>query len=255
MIDALYIAASGLNAEQKQIDIISNNVANMQTPGFKRTRVVFSDVTSATPAQIEQGQVVGYGGAGTRVLSSESVFSEGQLRGTGNPLDLAIEGPGFFEVQASDGSRLYTRAGQLQVNNQGYLVTTNGLRLSGDIQIPPDAKKMKIDGQGNVTAILGNDTYRSRLGTIELAVFPAPDSLRSVGNNAFAPTSAAGDPSIGHPGDTGFGQIQQGYLELANVNMVSEMTSLVIAQRAYQLNARLIQAADQILDTINNLKR
>ena len=255
MVDALYIAASGLKADQQQIDVISNNVANMQTPGFKRSRVAFADVASVSRAAVEQGQPVGYAGAGSAVLSTPSSFSEGSLEQTGNTFDLAIQGSGFFEVKDANGNRLYTRDGQLHVDDQGYLVTANGLRLTNSVQIPPDATNIKIDLQGGVTATLGNGSNPTTLGQLQLAAFPAPDGLSSIGDNTFAPTPAAGDPSIGRPGDPGFGQIQQGTLEMANVSMVSEMASLVIAQRAYQLNARLIQAADQILDTINNLRR
>lgn len=255
MVDALYIAASGLKADQQQIDVISNNVANMQTPGFKRSRVAFSDVAAVTRSEVEQGQLLGSAGAGSQVLSTQPSFSEGTLQQTGNTFDLAIQGSGFFEVKDVNGNRLYTRNGQLHVDDQGNLVTATGLPLANGVQILPDAKDIKIDLQGQVTATLGSDSNPTTLGRIELAAFPAPDGLRSIGDNTYAPTPASGDPSIGRPGDPGFGQLQQGSLEMANVDMVSEMASLVMAQRAYQLNARLIQAADQILDTINNLRR
>ncbi len=255
MVDALYIAASGLKADQQQIDVISNNVANMQTPGFKRSRVAFADVATVTRAEVEQGQPLGNTGAGSEVLTTQPTFSNGAVQQTGNTFDLAVQGSGFLEITDGNGNRLYTRDGQLHVDDQGRLVTTTGLPLANSIQIPPDATNIKIDLQGQVTATLGTDQNPTTLGRIELASFPAPEGLRSVGDNAFAPTPASGDPSIGHPGDPGFGQIQQGALEMANVDMVSEMASLVMAQRAYQLNARLIQAADQILDTINNLRR
>lgn len=255
MVNALYIAASGLNADQQQIDVISNNIANMQTPGFKRARVAFSDVAATTRAEVEQaGAPLSYTGAGSTVMATPLSFSEGSLEETGNTYDLAIQGAGFFEVQDANGNRLYTRDGQLHVDDQGYLVTANGLRLTNSVQIPPDATNVKIDAQGQITATLDNNPTATTLGRIELAAFPAPNGLSSIGNDTFAPTAAAGDPSIGRPGDPGFGQVQQGALEMANVNMVSEMASLVIAQRAYQLNARLIQAADQILSTINNLR-
>lgn len=255
MVDALYIAASGLMADQQQIDVISNNVANLQTPGFKGSRVAFSDVASATRAQVEQGQSVDATGAGSAILTTQPSFSEGSLQQTGNTYDLAIHGPGFFEVTDADGNTLYTRDGQFHLDDQGHLVTATGLRVDTDLQVPPDATNVKIDLQGNVSATLGSDQGPTALGRLSLVTFPAPDGLRSVGTDAYAPTPQSGVPSVGHPGDDGFGQIQQGALEGSNVDMVSEMSALVIAQRAYQLNARLIQAADQILDTINNLQR
>lgn len=255
MIDALYIAASGLQGQQSQIDTISNNLANLQTPGFKSSRVSFADVATISPAQVQQGIENDRAGAGTEVLATRPVFTEGTLAQTGNPLDIAIQGPGFLEVETVAGDHLYTRAGQLHVDTEGYLTTVDGNRLADNIQIPPDAKNVLIDATGQVSATLGTDTQPTTLGQIQLSVFASPEALQSVGTNAWVPTQASGDPSVGKPDDVGFGSLQQGMLEQSNVNMVQEMTSLVLAQRAYQLNARVLQAADQILDTINNLRQ
>lgn len=253
MIDALYISASGLRSQQEQIDVISNNVANMQTPGFKKSRVNFAEVTGTLdPAQALAGQ---FNGAGTRVLSTSSIFSAGEMRLTQNATDLAIEGAGFFELESATGEKVYTRSGQFRVDNEGYLVSTNGLRLAQGLQIPPDATDLRISQTGELSARLAGDTERSQIGTLELASFPAADGLTAIGENQFAPTATSGAASFGKPGDTGFGKLQQGYLELANVDLVDEMTNLVMAQRAYQLNARVLQASDQILETINNLRR
>jgi flagellar basal-body rod protein FlgG len=255
MIDALYIAASGLQGSQTQIDTLSNNLANMQTPGYKRTNVSFANVAQLTPAQVAQGVSAQGAGEGVEVLGSHAVFSEGTLAQTGNPLDLAIHGEGFLEVLDAAGNHLYTRAGQLHVDNEGYLATVEGNRLADGIQIPPDAKNVTISTDGKVSAILGNDTQTTQIGQIQLASFTSPEGLQSVGSNDYMATEASGDPTIGHPQDAGFGSLQQGMVEQSNVDMVQSMTSLVLAQRAYQLNARVLQAADEILDTINNLRR
>lgn len=254
MIDALYISASGLRSEQKQIDVISNNVANMHTPGFKRGRVNFVDVATAGVAA-DLGAPMESNGNGTRIHSTSTIFTGGDLRATQNPLDLAIEGAGFFELEAENGGVVYSRDGQFRVDAEGYLVTVQGLRLSQPIQIPTDASLVRIAQNGEVTAILAGDSERSVLGNIELTTFAAEDMLESVGDNRYTAIDAAGAPVYGRPGDAGFGKVQQGFVELANVEMVEEMTALVLAQRAYQLNARVLQASDQILETINNLRR
>lgn len=255
MVDALYIAASGLQGEQAQIDTISNNLANMQTPGFKSSRVSFADVATITPAQVQQGIQSDRAGAGLETLATRPEFTEGTLKQTGNPLDLAVEGPGFLEVETATGDHVFTRAGQLHVDQEGYLATVDGARLADGIQIPPDAKNITIDTTGQVSATLGTDTKPTILGQIQLSTFASPEALQVVGGNAYVPTEQSGDPSIGKPGDDGFGTLTQGMLEQSNVDMVQEMTNLVLAQRAYQLNARVLQAADQILDTINNLRQ
>jgi flagellar basal-body rod protein FlgG len=256
MIDALHIAASGLTSQQQQIDVISNNLANMQTPGYKRSRVAFTDVSALTPAQAQQGLAVNQVGAGTQIMQTAPVMLDGALQQTGNTWDLAIQGAGFLEIANGDGGdRLYTRAGQLKVDNDGYLATATGQRLAQNIQIPADAKNIIVHSNGEIHAQLGSDGKDTVVGTLQLATFAAPEALRSVGGNAFAATPDSGDPVIGKAGDAGFGTITQGYVESSNVDLVGEMSALVLAQRAYQLNARVLQASDQILDTINNLNR
>ncbi len=255
MIDALYISASGLRTEQKQIDVISNNVANMQTPGFKRGRVNFAEVATATPALPGgEGEAVSHGN-GARILSTSTLFSPGELRQTHNPLDLAIDGAGFFELQADDGKMVYTRDGQFRVDAEGNLASTTGLHLSHGIQIPSGATDLRIAPSGEVSALLAGDTERSSVGTIELTTFAAPDALVSIGGNQFEATDAAGEPTYGQAASPGVGKLQQGFVEMANVEMIDEMSNLVLAQRAYQLNARVLQASDQLLETINNLRR
>lgn len=254
MIDALHISASGLRSEQKQIDVISNNVANMQTPGFKRSRVNFVEVASAAVAPRAGGATAASEGHGTRVLSTSTLFTPGELRLTRNPLDLAIDGAGFFELEAQDGSVVYTRDGQFRLDAEGYL-TVHGLRLARGFAIPRDATDLRIAPNGDVSVQFAGEAERTVLGAIELTAFAAPDALVSLGDNRFGATDAAGAPGFGRPGDTGFGRVQQGYVEMANVEMIDEMSALVLAQRAYQLNARVLQASDQILETINNLRR
>ena len=253
MIDALYISATGLRSQQEQIDVISNNVANMQTPGFKRGRVNFAEI--AAPFSADRATAAAAHGGGTRVLSTSTLFGAGDLRPTGNALDLAIDGEGFFELETPAGDRVYTRAGQFRVDREGYVVSVNGMRLAQGLQIPPDAADVRIGLDGEISARLGTDTTRSIIGTVELAVLAAPDALVSAGDNVFAVTDASGEPTIGRPGEAGFGRLHQGYVEMANVELVDEMTTLVMAQRAYQLNARVLQASDQLLETINNLRR
>lgn len=260
MIDALHNAASGLRSEQKQIDVISNNVANMNTPGFKRGRVNFVDV--ATLTGVAPGDAVGNAdasfesvGNGTRVHSTTTVFSPGEMRATRNPLDVAIDGAGFLEFQADDGALVYSRDGQLRLDAEGQLVNVQGQRLARSIHVPADAADLRIAPNGDVSAVLGGGTERTVLGTLELATFATTEGLLAIGDNRFAATDAAGAPTYGRPGDPGMGVLQAGFVEMANVNMVEEMTSLVLAQRAYQLNARVLQASDQLLETINNLRR
>jgi len=255
MIDALHIAATGLSSQQQQIDAISNNLANMQTPGFKRSRVAFADMNSLTPAEAAQGDAPERVGAGTRIAATTPVMTDGTLQQTGNTYDLAIQGNGFFEVESADGDRLYTRAGQFHVNSDGQLSTIDGLVMAQRLQIPTDATDVVIDAQGEVRAKVGSDTDTTVLGQLEIAAFTAPEALRGVGGNRFAATPGSGDPNLGKPGEAGFGKVSQGYVEGSNVDLVSEMSNLVLAQRAYQLNARVLQASDQILDTINNLNR
>lgn len=253
MIDALHISATGLRGQQQQIDAISNNVANLQTPGFKRTHLSFIDLAqvrelTATAAADNQG-------AGTKVAASLLDFGIGDIKLTRNPLHVAIDGEGFLELQEADGSIRYSRAGQLKVDGEGFLSAVTGQRLTAGVQLPPDARDLRIEANGEVLATLADETEATSFGFIDLATFPASDALHSVGNNLFALSDPQSQPTIGRPGEHGIGQLRQGFLEMSNVDLVDEMTALVLAQRAYQLNARVLQASDQVLETINNLRR
>jgi flagellar basal-body rod protein FlgG len=259
MIEALYIANSGLRSQQTQLEIISNNVANIQTPGFKKARVNFADLAyrnGITPeiaaTQSAAGQLVG---SGTRITSTHAVFSDGEIKMTGNPLDVAIRGTGMLEVMTEKGQPAYTRAAQLRIDRDGFLVTLSGHRLTGGIQIPPDAAELLIRDNGEVHAEVAGDLEPMLLGQLDLARFTNMDGLRPMGNGLFAATEQSGEAFHGRAGEDGMGVFMQGFIETSNVDMIDEMTGLMLAQRAYQLNARLLQTADQVLETLNNLRR
>jgi len=255
MIDALYISSTGLRSQQEQIDVISNNVANMQTPGFKRGRVNFAEVASISIPSENGGTPGTQHGGGSRVLSTSTLFNAGGIQATRNPLDMAIDGNGFFELEDISGNRFYSRAGQFRLDGEGYITSVNGMRLAQGLQIPADATDIRITPGGELSAVLSGETERSVLGTLDLVTFLATEGLESAGNNVFKATTLSGEPVSMAAGEAGVGKIQQGYLEMANVDMIDEMTGLVLAQRAYQLNARVLQASDQLLETINNLRR
>lgn len=259
MIDALYIATSGMNSQQHWIDVISNNVANINTPGFKRAQVEFSDMVyqdaRLPEAELRQAPTSHMRGLGAEVIATHQVFSDGELKPTQNPLDLAVRGHGFFEAISETGETVYTRAGQLRVDRDGYLSTQNGHRLSANIQVPPDAGEMTIDEKGKVSARLTGSNETLELGQIELARFTNAEALKPLGDNQYAATDESGEAFLGNPGDTGLGTVLQGFTEVSNVELADEMTNLVLAQRAYQLNARVLQVSDQLLETVNNLRR
>lgn len=255
MIDALYISSTGLRSQQEQIDVISNNVANMQTPGFKRGRVNFAEVAAMAIPGESVGSATSVHGGGSRVASTSLEFGAGALQPTRSPLDLAIDGAGFFELEDASGHRFYTRSGQFRLDDQGYMAAVNGMRLAAGIQIPGDAADLRVSANGEVSALLPGSEERAVLGSIDLVMFTSVQGLEPLGDNVFRATAAAGVPMSSIAGEDGTGKLQQGYLEMANVDMIDEMTGLVLAQRAYQLNARVLQASDQILETINNLRR
>ncbi|WP_158755846.1 flagellar hook-basal body complex protein [Dyella sp. S184] len=255
MIDALAIATAGMKSQELQINTLSNNLANMQTPGYKSQRVAFGDIAVITPSQVEAGLSPEHTGAGSEILSTTSMFSQGTMSQTGNTWDMGIQGSGFFEVVDVSGNHLYTRNGQLHVDSDGYLADVAGNRLAQNIQISPDASNITVNANGQIYANIGGSTTQTLLGTFELSTFPSPEGLQAVGNNDYVATQASGDPSAAKPNADGIGSIMQGMLEGSNVDLDNEMSTLMIAQRAYQLNARVLQASDQILDTINNLRQ
>jgi len=259
MIESLYIAETGMASQQKLIDVISNNIANASTPGFKKTQLNFVDLVykGHSSSQLDDAGInqSTNNGAGVQALTNSKDFSVGELKQTGNPFDIAIQGAGFIEVLQENGDSAYTRAGRLRLDADGYLVTAQGNRLSTNIQLPPDSTELKIATNGVVSVRIGDETIATELGTIELVRFSNDEGLATIGNNLYLNTESSGDALYGNPGEFGLGQILQGITEVSNVSMTEEMVNLMLAQRGYQLNARIIQVSDQLLDTINNLRR
>jgi len=249
-----------MEAQQLNLDTISNNIANLNTTGFKKSKIEFQDMVyqqhRPVGADAGGGNHVPTGievGTGSRVVATSKVFTQGQLTQTGEKLDVAIEGDGFFEVQRPDGSLAYTRDGAFKVNADGILTNGDGLQiLSGFQPLPPGATGISIAGTGEVTVqtATGDQTFR-----IELVRFNNPSGLQSLGRNLYAETEASGQPELGNPGENGFGTLAQGFLETSNVNIVEEMVNMIIAQRAYELNSKSIQASDEMLQRANQLKR
>ncbi len=261
MIRTLWTAATGMQAQQLTIDTISNNLANVNTSGFKKSRAEFQDLmyeTLRTPGAPVAGSQVPNGiqvGHGVRAVSTPREFSEGSLKNTGSPLDLAIEGKGFFQVILPNGDTAYTRAGSFQMDSAGSVVTPDGYRLSPDIVIPTDALSISVESDGTVSVMQPGQTSPTSVGSIELALFSNPGGLRGIGRNLFRETDSSGVPTTGTPGEEGRGNIGQGFLEMSNVSVVDEMVQMIMTQRAYELNAKSIQTTDQMMSQANNLKR
>jgi len=262
MIRALWTSASGMLAEQFNIDAISNNLANVNTTGFKRTRVDFQDLlyqtlksagsSNSVGAQIPTGIQVGHG---TRPVATQRIFSQGDYQETGNPLDLVIEGDGFFQVLLPDGNIAYARAGAFKQDSQGRIVTSDGYVLEPEIAIPASALDIAISADGTVQVSLPGETDPRQIGSITLAKFANPAGLSSIGRNLYVPTAASGQGIVGTPGLDGFGTLVQRSLEISNVKVVEEMVNLIVAQRAYEINSKAIQTADEMLSIANNLRR
>jgi flagellar basal-body rod protein FlgG len=262
MIRALYTAASGMNAQQTNIDNVAHNLANVNTTGFKKSRVEFEDLvyqemraagssasaTTEAPVGLEVG-------LGTKAVATARNFSAGNLRSTGAPLDLAIEGDGFFKVSLPNGTTGYTRAGTLHLDAQGLIVTSEGYALEPQITVPPNATSLSISKDGIVSAAIAGQSATQQLGTLEIATFPNPGGLRPLGGNLFTPTTASGEPESGAPGTEARGSLAQGFVEDSNVSVVEEMVNMIIAQRAYEANSRVVKAADEMLSQVNNLVR
>jgi flagellar basal-body rod protein FlgG len=262
MIRALYTAASGMSAQQMNLDTIANNLANSSTTGFKQLRLQFQDMVYqnlVTPGAAQSQSTVGAGlqiGLGTKSAATEVIMSQGPLNQTSNPLDVAIEGAGFFQLQRPDGTTAYTRAGQFHLNNQGTIVTSDGDPLVPSITMPPNATAVTITQYGVVNATLPGQKNPSQLGQLQLATFPNPGGLESMGGNLLQATLSSGDPVLGNPGGTeGLGTLQQGYLENSNVDVVTEFVQMVLAQRAYESNSKVIKAADDMYSQVNNMTR
>jgi flagellar basal-body rod protein FlgG len=259
---ALYTAASGMNAQQANIDNVANNLANVNTVGFKKSRVDFEDLVyqqikaPGTPTSQEANAAIGLeSGLGTRAVATVRNFGVGNLRSTNSPLDMAVEGNGFFQIALPGGETGYTRAGGLHLNGEGQVVTADGLALEPQISIPSNALSITVSKDGIVSVALPGQPEPQQVGTIELAMFQNAAGLQARGGNVFVATSASGDPITGVPGTDGMGTIAQGFLEESNVSVVEEMVQMILGQRAYEANSRVIRAADEMLQQVNNLAR
>lgn len=262
MIRALYTAASGMNAQQANIDNVAHNLANVNTAGFKKSRMEFEDLVyqqnrlPGTPTSTTGEAPVGLEiGLGTRPVASARDFSAGNMRVTNNPLDLAIEGMGFFQITRPGGELAYSRAGSVHLSAEGVLVTSDGLPLQPQITIPPNATTISISRDGVVSVAIPGQAAPQQLGTIEIASFQNPAGLNAVGANLYLASSASGEPVTGVPGSNGLGTLAQGFLEESNVSVVEEMVNMILGQRAYEANSRVVKAADEMLAQLNNLVR
>jgi flagellar basal-body rod protein FlgG len=258
---ALSIAATGMQAQQTNVEVIANNLANMNTTAFKQQRAEFTDLlyqNIQTPgAQTsDQGTYAPNGiqlGAGVRTAAVYRITTQGDLQSTGNPYDVAVQGPGFFRIQQADGTDAYTRSGNFSLSPQGQLVTQDGLVVQPGVAIPQNTLSVSINAQGQVNATIAGNTTPQTVGQLELTRFPNEAGLNSVGNNLYLETPASGTPQAGVPGNVGYGTIQQGFLETSNVNSVDEITALITAQRAYEMNSKVISAADQMLQQTSQM--
>lgn len=260
MIRSLWISKTGLDAQQTQMDVIANNLANVSTNGFKRARAVFEDLLYQTirqpGAQSSQQTQLPTGlqlGTGVRPVATARVFTQGNLQQTGNPLDVAIQGNGFFQVLMPDGTTAYTRDGSFQVDSQGQLVTSSGFAVQPAITIPPNSLSITIARDGVVSVLRSGTAAPSQVGSLQLVGFTNPAGLQSFGENLYLETAASGTPSANAPGSNGLGLLNQGYAETSNVNVVEELVSMIQTQRAYEINSKSISTSDQMLQRLTQL--
>jgi flagellar basal-body rod protein FlgG len=259
---ALNIAATGMLAQQLNVEVISNNIANMNTTGFKRQRAEFQDLLYQDERRVgstssDAGTLVPSGiqlGLGVRTAAVYRMTGQGQIITTENSFDLAIQGKGYFQVQMPDGSTGYTRAGSFQLSPQGQIVTANGYTVLPGITIPSDAINVAINTSGQVQVTLAGQVQPQTVGQLQFASFPNEVGLAALGDNLYAETPASGNPTSGVPGAAGFGTVLQGYLETANVDVVQEITNLIRAQRAYEMNSKVIETSDQMLQSTTQIK-
>jgi flagellar basal-body rod protein FlgG len=261
MIRALYSAGSGMNAQQMSIDNIANNLANANTAGFKARRTQFQDLlyqsflqpgaAAGSQTTVPSGLQLGLG---TRPAANSIIFTQGNFQETDNPLDMVIQGKGFFQIKQPDGTVAYTRAGNFQLDRNGTVVTGNGDPLEPQITIPSQAQAVTIASDGTVSYSQPGQTASQVAGQIQLANFTNPGGLNSVGNGLFLPTDASGDPTVGNPGgQEGVGTLQQGYVEASNVSVVEEFINMITSQRAFEANSKVVKAADEMYQQVNNI--
>lgn len=259
MNPALWIAKTGLEAQQSRLGIISNNLANVSTTGFKRDRAVFEDLLYQTVrqpgAQSSQSTMLPSGlmqGTGVRMVATEKLHTQGDITQTGNSLDVAIQGRGFFQVLRPDGTLGYTRDGTFQLDAQGELVNSEGYLIQPGITIPANAQSVTIGTDGTVSVQVPGQSAPTQVGSLQLASFANPSGLQPIGENLYVETASSGAPQTGNPGLNGIGTVTQGALESSNVNVVSEMVDMIEAQRAYEINSKAVSTADQMLQYTNN---
>jgi len=261
MIRALYSAGSGMTAQQMNVDTIANNLANANTTGFKARRMQFQDLlyqnfiqpgsSAGSQTLVPSGLQIGMG---TRAASNEIIFTQGSFQETDNPLDMVIQGKGFFQVRVPTGQTAYTRDGSFQLDKDGNVVDASGNPLIPNITIPAQAQSIAIAADGTVTYTQPGQTASQTAGQIQLANFANPAGLNSIGNNLFEPTDASGDPTAGNPGgQEGLGSLLQGYTENSNVSVVTEFINMIVSQRAYEANTKVVKAADEMYQAVNNL--
>ena len=260
MMRSLWISKTGMEAQQTQLDTISNNLANVSTNGYKRSHAVFEDLmyqnlrqagaNSSEQTQLPTGLQVGLG---TRAVATSRNFSQGNLQQSSNALDVAVRGNGFFEIQMPDGTLGFTRDGAFQVSAQGQLVTSNGYAVQPGITIPAAAQNVTIGNDGTVSVTLPGQALPQSVGQLQLANFVNPAGLEPKGQNIYAETAASGTPNAGAPGQNGLGSVQQGFVESSNVNVVEELVAMIATQRAYELNSKAIQTSDQMLQKLGQL--
>ncbi|HEX4916385.1 MAG TPA: flagellar basal-body rod protein FlgG [Limnobacter sp.] len=260
MLRSLHIAKTGLEAQQTQLDVISNNLANTATTGFKRSRAAFEDLLyqnlrePGAPTTDQTRAPTGLQvGTGVRTVAAVRNFAQGNMQQSGNPLDVAISGGGFFQVEQPDGTLAYTRDGSFQVNAEGVLVTTAGFPVVGPINVPDDTEQITISADGQVSARLAGQVQQQELGRINLATFINPAGLNSIGGNLYLETEASGQPQELEPGLSGAGKLVQFYLETSNVNVVEELVGLISTQRAYEINSKAVTASDQMLQRLSQI--
>lgn len=260
MIRSLWIAKTGLDAQQTQLDVISNNLANLSTNGYKRSRAVFEDLLYQTlrqsGAQSSQQTTIPSGlqlGTGARPVATEKIFAQGSLNQTSNALDIAINGQGFFQIQMPDGTLAYTRDGSFQKDGTGQVVTSSGYPLSPALTIPADALSVTVGRDGVVSVTQPGAAAPTQIGTIQIASFVNPGGLQSMGENLFVETGSSGTPSPNTPGTNGTGLLNQGYVETSNVNSAEELVTMIQTQRAYEMNSKVISTSDQMLAKLSSL--
>lgn len=260
MVRSLWISKTGLDAQQTKLDVISNNLANVSTNGFKRSRAVFEDLLYQTirqpGAQSSQQTQLPSGlqlGTGVRPVATESIFAQGGLQQTENPRDIAINGQGFFQVLMPDGTTAYTRDGAFQSDINGQFVTSSGFVIQPAITVPPNALSITIARDGTVSALLPGSATPIQVGNIQLATFINPSGLQKTGENLYLQTASSGTPNTNAPGTNGTGLLQQGFVETSNVNVVEELVNMIQTQRAYEINSRAIETSDQMLQRLAQL--